>query len=52
MTDDSSAPIGERLLFENEHVRVWENVVEAQQKPSLELTVSLEAADAVLESFE
>ena len=27
MTDDSLAPIGD-LLFENEHVRVWENVVE------------------------
>jgi hypothetical protein len=27
MSDDSLAPIGE-LLFENEHVRVWENVVE------------------------
>jgi hypothetical protein len=28
MTDDSLAAIGERLLFENEHVRVWENVIE------------------------
>ncbi len=28
MTDDSLAPIGERILFENEHVRVWENTVE------------------------
>jgi hypothetical protein len=27
MTDDSLAPIGD-MLFENEHVRVWENVVE------------------------
>lgn len=28
MTDDGSSPIGERMLFENEHVRVWENVVD------------------------
>ena len=28
MADDSLAPIGETLLFENEHVRVWENVIE------------------------
>jgi beta-alanine degradation protein BauB len=28
MADGSLAPIGERVLFENEHVRVWENVVE------------------------
>jgi hypothetical protein len=26
MTEDPLAPIGERVLFENEHVRVWENV--------------------------
>lgn len=29
MTDDSLGTIGDRVLFENEHVRVWENVVEA-----------------------
>src|SRR5690242_17740808 len=28
MADEELAPIGERVLFENEHVRVWENVVE------------------------
>ena len=28
MTDDSMGAIGDRVLFENEHVRVWENVVE------------------------
>ena len=28
MTDESLAPTAERVLFENEHVRVWENVVE------------------------
>ena len=28
MADDSLAPIGARVLFENEHVRVWENVLE------------------------
>jgi hypothetical protein len=28
MSESSLAPIGERMLFENEHVRVWENVIE------------------------
>jgi len=28
MSGDSLAPIGERVLFENDHVRVWENVIE------------------------
>lgn len=28
----ASAGIGERVLFENEHVRVWENVIEAGQE--------------------
>jgi hypothetical protein len=35
MTDDSLAPIGERVLFENEHVRVWENVVEPGEESPL-----------------
>ena len=26
--DEVSAAIGNRVLFENEHVRVWENVIE------------------------
>jgi hypothetical protein len=28
MTDDVTDAIGNRILFENEHVRVWENVLE------------------------
>ncbi len=28
MTGDSTGPVGTRVLFENEHVRVWENVLE------------------------
>jgi quercetin dioxygenase-like cupin family protein len=28
MSDDALAPIGDRIVFENAHVRVWENVVE------------------------
>ena len=28
MTEDSMGSIGERVLFENEHVRVWENMLE------------------------
>ena len=34
MTDDSLAPIGD-LLFENEHVRVWENALEPGQESLL-----------------
>ena len=34
MTDESLAPIGE-LLFENEHVRVWENVLEPGEESPL-----------------
>jgi hypothetical protein len=34
MTGDSLAPIGE-LLFENEHVRVWENIVEPGEESPL-----------------
>ena len=34
MTDDSLAPIGD-LLFENEHVRVWENVLEPGEESPL-----------------
>jgi hypothetical protein len=35
MTDDALASIGERLLFENEHVRVWENVIEPGEESPL-----------------
>jgi hypothetical protein len=32
MSDESTGAIGNRVLFENEHVRVWENVVEPGQE--------------------
>ena len=35
MSEDSLAPIGERLLFEDEHVRVWENTVEPGEESPL-----------------
>jgi hypothetical protein len=28
MTEEALSPIGERMLFENEHVRVWENIID------------------------
>lgn len=28
MADDTMGAVGDRVLFENEHVRVWENVLE------------------------
>jgi len=34
MTDESLAPIG-NLLFENAHVRVWENVIEPGDESEL-----------------
>ena len=35
MTDDSLAPIGERVLFENQHIRVWENVLDPGEESPL-----------------
>ena len=34
MTEESLAPIG-KLLFENEHVRVWDNVLEPGEESRL-----------------
>jgi len=35
MTDESLAAIGNRVLFENEHIRVWENVLEPGEESPL-----------------
>ena len=35
MTGESLAPIGERVLFENDHIRVWENVIEPGEESAV-----------------
>jgi hypothetical protein len=35
MTSDALAEIGTRILFENEHVRVWENVLEPGEESAV-----------------